>query len=143
MALDLVHIEDQIKERKSRQKTQKDEGRHQELAKAEATSRRTLAAMLGISGNHTKADNNTPDMLEDTMAEEVASMSNGITLLIRTSSACPPTISTVNTVSQSTSAAIPSNIQPAVLSLTPSPSDAAQSSGLSQLKQPLNMPAPS
>ncbi|KAF9014743.1 hypothetical protein BGZ52_006405, partial [Haplosporangium bisporale] len=76
MALDLVHIEDQIKERESRQKAQKDEGRHQELAEAEATSRHTLAAMLGISGNHTEADNDTSDMLEDATAEEVASMSN-------------------------------------------------------------------
>lgn len=139
MALDLVHTEDQIKERESRQKAQKTEERSQELASAEVTSRRTLAAMLGISGDHVEMDNTEDtNILEDNMAEEVASTSNGIAKPVSNSSACHSTTSTVNTV-QSTSSAISSNTQITVLPITHSPLDTAQSSGLGHLKRPLNM----
>ncbi|KAF9124197.1 hypothetical protein BG015_005142 [Linnemannia schmuckeri] len=164
MALDLVHTEDQIRERERRQWAQKDEEKSRDLAEEEATSGRTLRAMLGNRDDWSEANEDRTDIdtaeeiLEKNLEEEVARAPNATDLSLDSGLVSQSSASTVDTASQSTSAAIlsgahatinfsqpsdsPSHAQSNELFVIRPPLDTSQSTGLIQPKRPFGTPGP-
>ncbi|KAI9236009.1 MAG: hypothetical protein BYD32DRAFT_437851 [Podila humilis] len=108
MALELVHTEDQIRERERQQRAQKDEAKDRDLAEEEATSERTLRAMLGNRDDWSEVNEDTADMdtVEENLEEEAARASNSADMYLDSGSASQSPASTVDTASRSTSATI-------------------------------------
>ncbi|KAK3827126.1 MAG: hypothetical protein JOS17DRAFT_748990 [Linnemannia elongata] len=108
MALDLVHTEEQIRERESRQRAQKAEEEGQDRAEEEATSERTLRAMVGNRDDWSEANEDTSnvDTAEKGVEDEVARSSNGTDTSFDSGMTSQSSDSIVETAYQSTSAII-------------------------------------
>ncbi|KAF9079516.1 hypothetical protein BGX23_003863 [Mortierella sp. AD031] len=145
MALDLVHTEDQIRERERRQRAQKDEEKSRDLAEEEATSERTLIAMLGNRDDWREANEDTADMdaAEKNVEEEVARSSNGTDTALDSGLASQSSASIVDTASRSTSATTLSSIHATPDFIQPSSSTSnAQSNELFVIRPHLPISQP-
>ncbi|KAG0273434.1 hypothetical protein BGZ96_004852 [Linnemannia gamsii] len=160
MALDLVHTEDQIRERERRQRSQKDEEKGRDLAEEEATSERTLRAMLGSRDDWSEANEDTADMdtAEENLEGEAARAPVGSDASFDSGLAFQSSASIVDTASQSTSVTILSGTHATLDLSRPSGSlshppsnelsvirphlNASQSTGLIQPRSPFGVPGP-